>query len=163
MTLTSTAEAQVEFLDVGRVFPGARRREVGTGGKHVVVRDVQPDLPGRHARPARHQELAHLVPAMVKTHGNIYVKDVIPQRMYKGMEKDNQAATVTNLLTVHDAMDPKLVYNIVKTLWESRVDLVRVHAEAVNLKPENQRADASSIPWHPQAIKYFAEQGIKIK
>jgi uncharacterized protein len=108
-------------------------------------------------------DIAHLVPVMAKKHGNIYIKDVIPQRMYKGMEKDNQAATVTNLLTVHENMDPKLIYNIVKTLWESRVDLVRVHAEAVNIKPENQRADASSIPWHPVAIKFFAEQGIKIK
>jgi len=40
---------------------------------------------------------------------------------------------------------------------------VRVHAEAVNIKPENQKAEASSIPWHPGAIKFFAEQGIKIK
>ena len=108
-------------------------------------------------------DISHLVPAMQKKHGNIYIKDVIPQRMYKGMEKDNQAATVTNLLTVHESMDPKLVYNITKTLWESRVDLVRVHAEAVNIKPENQRKEASSIPWHPSAIKFFAEQGIKIQ
>ena len=108
-------------------------------------------------------DIAHLVPVVAKKYGNIYIKDVIPQRMYKGMEKDNQAATVTNLLTVHENMDPKLVYNIVKTLWENRVDLVRVHAEAVNIKPENQTAAASSIPWHPVAIKYFAEQGIKIK
>jgi TRAP transporter TAXI family solute receptor len=108
-------------------------------------------------------DISHLVPAMTKKYGNIYIKDVIPQRIYKGMEKDNQAATVTNLLTVHEKMDPKLVYDIVKTLWENRVDLVRVHAEAVNIKPENQRADASSIPWHPSAIKFFAEQGIKIK
>ena len=108
-------------------------------------------------------DVAHTVPIMAKKYGNIYIKDVIPQRTYKGMEKDNQAATVTNLLTVHAEMDPKLVYSILKTLWESRVDLVRVHAEAVNIKPENQRADASSIPWHPVAIKFFAEQGIKIK
>ena len=108
-------------------------------------------------------DIAHLVPEMAKKHGNIYIKDVIPQRMYKGMEKDNPQATVTNLLVAHANMDDKTAYTILKTLWEHRVDLVRVHAEAVNLKPENQRADASSIPWHPAAIKFFAEQGIKIK
>jgi TRAP transporter TAXI family solute receptor len=107
-------------------------------------------------------DIADLVPAMTKKYGNVYVKDVIPQRMYKGMEKDNPQATVTNLLVAHANMDEKLVYTILKTLWENRVDLVRVHAEAVNLKPENQKAEASSIPWHPAAIKYFAEQGIKI-
>jgi hypothetical protein len=108
-------------------------------------------------------DIAHLVPVMAKKYGNIYIKDVIPQRMYKGMEADNQAATVTNLLAAHQSMDEKTAYTIVKTLWDNRVDLVRVHAEAVNIKPENQRADASSIPWHPGAIKFFAEQGIKIK
>src|SRR2546427_6915249 len=35
-------------------------------------------------------DIAHLVPAMAKKHGNIYIKDVIPQRMYKGMDADNQ-------------------------------------------------------------------------
>jgi uncharacterized protein len=108
-------------------------------------------------------DIAQLVPEMTKKYGNIYIKDVIPQRMYKGMEADNQAATVTNLLAVHKDMDDKTAYTITKTMWEHRVDLVRVHAEAVNIKPENQKAEASSIPWHPGAIKFFAEQGIKIK
>ena len=108
-------------------------------------------------------DIAHLVPIMAKKHGSIYIKDVIPRRMYRGMEADNQAATVTNLLAVHRDMDTKTAYTITKTLWEHRVDLVRVHAEAVNIKPENQKAEASSIPWHPAAIKFFAEQGIKIK
>ena len=108
-------------------------------------------------------DIAHLVPVMAKKHGSIYIKDVIPQRMYKGMEADNQAATVTNLLTVHADMDQKTAYTIIKTLWEHRVDLVRVHAEAVNIKPENQKTENSSIPWHPGAIKFFAELGIKIK
>ena len=108
-------------------------------------------------------DIAHLVPEMVKKHGSIYIKDVIPQRMYKGMEADNQAATVTNLLAVHQSMDDKTAYTITKTLFENIVDLVRVHAEAVNIKLENQKAENSSIPWHPGAIKYFAERGIKIK
>ena len=108
-------------------------------------------------------DIAHLVPEMAKKHGSIYIKDVIPQRTYKGMEADNQAATVTNLLAVHAEMDNKTAYTITKTLWEHRVDLVRVHAEAVNIKPENQKTENSSIPWHPGAIKFFAEQGIKIK
>jgi TRAP transporter TAXI family solute receptor len=108
-------------------------------------------------------DIAQLVPAMTKKYGNIYIKDVIPQRTYKGMDADNQAATVTNLLAVNANMDEKLAYTITKTLWEHRVDLVRVHAEAVNIKPENQKTEASSIPWHPGAIKFFAEQGIKIK
>jgi TRAP transporter TAXI family solute receptor len=108
-------------------------------------------------------DIAQLVPAMTKKYGNIYIKDVIPQRMYKGMDADNQAATVTNLLAAHRDMDDKTAYAITKALFENVVDLVRVHAEAVNIKLENQKAEASSIPWHPGAIKYFAERGVKIK
>jgi TRAP transporter TAXI family solute receptor len=108
-------------------------------------------------------DIAHLVPEMAKKHGNIYIKDVIPQRMYKGMTADNQAATVTNLLAVHASMDDKTAYTITKTMFENVVDLVRVHAEAVNIKLENQKSENSSIPWHPGAIKFYAEKGIKIK
>jgi TRAP transporter TAXI family solute receptor len=108
-------------------------------------------------------DIAHLVPEMAKKHGNIYIKDVIPQRMYKGMAADNQAATVTNLLAVHASMDDKTAYTITKTMFENVVDLVRVHAEAVNIKLENQKSENSSIPWHPGAIKFYAEKGIKIK
>ena len=107
-------------------------------------------------------DIAHLVPAMTKKHGNIYITDVIQKSVYKGMEADNQAATVTNLLVVHQNMDDKTAYNIVKAVFDHRDELIRVHKEAENIKFENQKTEASSIPWHPGAIKFFAEKGIKI-
>jgi hypothetical protein len=107
-------------------------------------------------------DIAHLVPAMTKKYGNIYIKDVIQKAVYKGMEADNQAATVTNLLVVHQNMDDKTAYNIVKAVFDHRDELIRVHKEAENIKFENQKTEASSIPWHPGAIKFFAEKGIKI-
>jgi TRAP transporter TAXI family solute receptor len=107
-------------------------------------------------------DIAHLVPAMTKKHGNIYIRDVIQKSVYKGMESDNQAATVTNLLVVHQNMDDKTAYNIVKAVFDHRDELIRVHKEAENIKLENQKTEASSIPWHPGAIKFFAEKGIKI-
>jgi len=38
-----------------------------------------------------------------------------------------------------------------------------VHKEAENFKYENQKAAASPIPFHPGAIKYFNEKGVKLK
>jgi TRAP transporter TAXI family solute receptor len=108
-------------------------------------------------------DIAQLVPAMVKKNGNVYIKDVIPKTTYKGMEADNQAATVTNLLAVHKDMNEDLAYKIVKAVFDHRDDLIRVHKEAENIKLENQKTEASSIPWHPAAIKYFAEKGIKLR
>jgi TRAP transporter TAXI family solute receptor len=108
-------------------------------------------------------DIAQLVPAMVKKYGNVYIKDVIRKDVYKGMEADNQAATVTNLLVAHKDMNEDLAYKIVKAIFEHRDDLIRVHKEAQNITLENQKVESSSIPWHPAAIKYFGEKGIKLK
>jgi len=105
---------------------------------------------------------AELVPAMNKKYGNLYVKDRIPKEIYRGMTVDNQQATVMNILVAHEKMDNQTAYNIVKTLFDKRDELIAVHKEAENIKLENQKTEASSVPWHPGAIKYFAEKGIKI-
>jgi TRAP transporter TAXI family solute receptor len=106
---------------------------------------------------------ADLVPAMNKKHGKLYVEDVIPKDTYRGMEKDNKQATVMNLLVAHEKMDDKTAYNIVKAVFEHRDELIRVHKEAENFKLENQKASASPIPYHPGAVKYFEEKGVKLK
>jgi TRAP transporter TAXI family solute receptor len=106
---------------------------------------------------------ADLVPAMNKKYGNLYVQDVIGKDMYRGMEADNKQATVMNLLVTHQSMDDKTAYNIVKAVFDHRQELINVHKEAENFKLENQKSEASPIPWHPGAVKYFAEKGIKIK
>jgi len=106
---------------------------------------------------------ADLVPAMNKKYGNLYVKDTIGKDVYRGMERDNDQATVMNLLVAHEKMDDKTAYNIVKTIFDKRDELIRVHKEAENIKLENQRKEASPVPWHPGAMKYFAEKGLKLQ
>jgi len=105
---------------------------------------------------------ADLVPAMNKKYGNLYVRDAISKDVYKGMAADNPQATVMNILVAHEKMDDKTAYAIVKTIFDKRDELIRAHKEAENIKLENQKTEASSVPWHPGAIKYFAERGIKI-
>jgi TRAP transporter TAXI family solute receptor len=105
---------------------------------------------------------ADVVPAMNKKYGNLYVQDTIPKETYKGMEADNKQATVMNILVAHENMDEKTAYNIVKTIFDRRDDVIAVHKEAVNFKLENQKASATPIPFHPGALKYFAEKGVKV-
>jgi TRAP transporter TAXI family solute receptor len=100
---------------------------------------------------------------MNKKYGNLYVKDTIGKDVYKGMDRDNPQATVMNLLVAHEKMDDKTAYDIVKTIFDKRDEIIRVHKEAENFKLENQKPDASPIPWHPGAVKYLAEKGVKIK
>lgn len=105
---------------------------------------------------------ADVVPAMNKKYGNLYVQDTIPKDTYKGMDADNKQATVMNILVAHENMDEKTAYNIVKTIFDKRDDMIAVHKEAANFKLENQKAAASPIPFHPGALKYFAEKGVKV-
>ena len=105
---------------------------------------------------------ADLVPAMNRKYGNLYIEDSIPKEIYRGMDADNKQATVMNILVTHQSMDDKTAYNIVKTIFERRAELINVHKEAENFKLENQKASATPIPFHPGAAKYFAERGIKL-
>jgi len=106
---------------------------------------------------------ADLVGKMNQKYGNLYVEDRIPKDTYKGMDADNRQATVMNLLVAHQNMDEKTAYNILKAVFDHRDELIRVHKEAENFKLENQKtAAAGGIPWHPGAVRYFKEKGVKL-
>jgi uncharacterized protein len=117
------------------------------------------NTPGTKIKMIDHAEV---VAKMNQKYGNLYVEDSIPKAMYKGMDADNKQATVMNLLVAHEKMDDKVAYNIVKTIFDRKADLVAVHKEAENFKLENQKAAASPVPFHPGAVKYFAEKGVKL-
>ena len=106
---------------------------------------------------------ADLVPAMNKKYGDLYVEDSIPKETYRGMDADNKQATVMNILVANASMDDKTAYNIVKTIFDKRDDLINVHKAATFFKLESQKNSATPIPFHPGAIKYLAEKGIKVK
>ena len=106
---------------------------------------------------------ADTVAKMDKKYGPLYIEDVIPKTTYRGMDADNHQATVWNILVSHQNLSDQTAYNIVKTIFERRDDLIAVHKEAANFKLENQKAAASPIPFHPGAVKYFAERGVKLQ
>ena len=103
------------------------------------------------------------VPKMVQKYGPIYVKGVIPAKTYPGQGEDVPIAVVWNLLVCIEKMKGDLVYDIVKTLFDHKPELVKVHKEARYLGLEPQAAGGSPIPFHPGAIRYFTEKGLKIK
>lgn len=105
---------------------------------------------------------AELVAALNRKHGQLYVAGTIPKSVYKGMDADNRNTTVWNILVTHEKMSSETAYNIVKTLFEKRDDLIAVHKEAQNIKLESQKSSASPIPFHPGAVKYLTERGVKL-
>jgi TRAP transporter TAXI family solute receptor len=117
------------------------------------------NTPGMTIKMVDHAEL---VPKMNQKYGNLYVEDAIAKTVYKGMDADNKQATVMNILVAHEKMDDATAYNIVKTIIEKRDELIAVHKEAASFKLENQKSSASPLPFHPGAVKYYTEKGVKL-
>ena len=107
-------------------------------------------------------DTADLVPVMNKKYNDLYSTDVIKTGSYPGQDKDNPVSVVWNILVAHATMTDDMAYNIVKTLMEKNPELVAVHREAANFTLENQIPANSAIPWHPGAVRYFKERGVKM-
>ncbi|ANN75946.1 TAXI family TRAP transporter solute-binding subunit [Bordetella flabilis] len=105
---------------------------------------------------------ADLVPAMNKKYGNLYVQDTIAKTVYRGMDKDNRQATVMNILVANEKMSDQTAYDIVKTIFTSRDELIAVHKDTADFKLENQKTAATPIPFHPGAVKYYKERGVNL-
>ncbi len=116
--------------------------------------------PGTKIRILDHTDA---VPALTKKYGPIYVAGRIPAKSYPGQDKDAQVTVVWNVLVVHEKMDETLAYQLAKTLFEKKADLVATHKEAQNIVLETQLAGGSPIPFHPGVLKYLAEKSIKPK
>ena len=106
---------------------------------------------------------ADAIPKMREKYGPLYVKGIIPAKTYPGQDEDVPIAVVWNLLVCNEKMKGDLAYDIVKTLFDHKPELVKVHKEARYLGLEPQADGGSPIPYHPGAIRYFAEKGLKIR
>jgi TRAP transporter TAXI family solute receptor len=105
---------------------------------------------------------ADLVGRMNAKYDNLYTTGVIPAKTYPGQDKDNAVTIVQNILVASAKLPDKVAYDIVKTFIDKRDELVAVHGEAKSITLENQSPKNSPIPWHPGAVKYFTEKGLKM-
>jgi TRAP-type uncharacterized transport system substrate-binding protein len=53
-------------------------------------------------------------------------------------------------------------YKIVKAIFDNKKELIRSHAEYINVTLENQKQNSTPINFHPGVLKYFKEKGIKV-
>lgn len=104
---------------------------------------------------------AQYVDAMNKKYGNLYSKGSIPAGTYPHQDKDNANADVWNILVTNDKMSDDMAYKLVKLMVEKNDELVAVHREAKSFSLANQQAEKSPVPFHPGAIKYYKEKGLK--
>jgi len=100
---------------------------------------------------------------MVAKYGTIYAAGTIPKATYAGMDADAKGVTVWNIMAVNASTDEQLAYDLTRLMLEKQKDLALVHKEALNIKVEWQTSTRAGIPWHPGALKYFKEKGIKVE
>jgi TRAP transporter TAXI family solute receptor len=105
---------------------------------------------------------AHLLPKIAEKYGPIYGPATIKQGSYPNQDKDAAMTAVWTVMAVRDDFPEDLAYKLTKTMIEKREDLGRVHKEGLSIVPENQKTALIGVPWHPGALKYFAEAGIKV-
>jgi len=105
---------------------------------------------------------ADVLDKMNAKYGGIYSAGAIPAKTYPGQDKDSQITIVQNILISHASMADKVAYDIVKTFIEHKAELVAVHGEAAAIDLATQTPKNSPIPWHPGAVKYFSEKGVKM-
>jgi TRAP transporter TAXI family solute receptor len=87
-------------------------------------------------------------------------RQVIPAGTYKGMEKEIQTVGNTTLIGCDPHLAEDVVYRVVKVVLSHKEEFKAYHGA---LKGFNDSVAASKplAPWHPGAVKYFKEAGIK--
>ncbi len=98
-----------------------------------------------------------ILPALQAYGQSLYGVEQIPPNTYPGIEDSVPVIWVANVLVAHEGMPEQLAYDITKTLFEHRNELVAIHPEAKNLVLASA-VDGSPAPFHPGAIRYYMEQ-----
>jgi len=114
--------------------------------------------PGTKLRLLDH---ADAISAMNKKYGPLYITGKIPPNTYTGQNQPVNIAVVWNLIVVNASMPEEVAYNVIKTILERKADIAKSHKEAQHFSAEFQASGASPIPYHPGALRYLKEKGIR--
>jgi uncharacterized protein len=164
----------LKILDALKIDPnkGIRRERLGFTESVGAVKDRKLDAffagpgipaaaimdlastPGIKIRLVAHDDLLETIN---QKFGPTYFRFVIPKETYTGMTQPVPVIATGNFLVVHEMMDEKVAYGVVKTIFDRREDLIAVHKEAEKITLATA-GNESGIPFHPGAIKYYREK-----
>ena len=89
-----------------------------------------------------------------------YRKAIIPAGMYRGTDADTPTFGVGATFVSSAKVDEKVIYEIVKAVFENFDEFKKLHPAFANLKKEEMVKDGLSAPLHAGAIKYYKEAGL---
>jgi TRAP transporter TAXI family solute receptor len=89
-----------------------------------------------------------------------YRMATIPGGMYRGTDSDTQTFGVGATFVSSTKVPEKVIYEIVKAVFENFDDFKKLHPAFGVLKKEEMIKDGLSAPLHDGAIKYYKEAGL---
>lgn len=102
------------------------------------------------------QHVADLIKA-----SDYYVKTVIPAGTYSGIDEDVTTVSVAAVVLANDTVSEDDVYAFTADIFDNAANLTDSHAKYAEISVE-KGASVTSVPYHPGAAKYFAEQSIEV-
>jgi len=87
-----------------------------------------------------------------------YTQYPIPARSYRGLTGDVKTVAVKATFIVSKKLSDDTVYQLTKTLMESKGEIQAAHAKGAELSTA-YAVEGISVPFHPGAEKYFREIG----
>lgn len=91
-----------------------------------------------------------------------YTVTTVPAGTYNGINTDVKALAIKSTLAVSSKLDDDTVYEMTKILFEKQSDLAMAHSKGKELDIK-YAVEGVSVPFHPGAIKYYEEMGIKVE
>jgi len=91
---------------------------------------------------------------------DFYRSAIIPAKMYKGNDKDTKTFGVGATFITSSKVSEKVIYTVVKSVFENFEAFKKLHPAFANLKKEEMVKDGLSAPLHRGAIKYYKEVGL---
>ncbi|MBQ7221666.1 MAG: TAXI family TRAP transporter solute-binding subunit [Synergistaceae bacterium] len=89
-----------------------------------------------------------------------YSRAVIHKEVY-GMDDDAVTVAVGAVVIARDDVPEADVYNFLWGVFENKDEITAAHAKGAELKLDFA-ASYTAVPYHPGAVKYYAEKGMKV-
>ncbi|WP_415885546.1 TAXI family TRAP transporter solute-binding subunit [Neptuniibacter sp. QD37_6] len=89
-----------------------------------------------------------------------YRTATVPGGMYRGNDADTQTFGVGATFVSSAKVPEKVVYEVVKAVFENFDTFRKLHPAFAHLKKEQMVKDGLSAPLHPGAVKYYKEAGL---
>lgn len=90
-----------------------------------------------------------------------YTQYEIPAGTYEGLDTPTNTVAVGAVVIASDSVSEDAIYDFVSTIFNNLDAISAQHAKGAELNL-GFAASMTSVPYHPGAAKYFAEQGITV-